>query len=663
MNEAWNAMARRAQTPIDPNRPPPARANNSMAVALPSYLALPGPTAVPYYRPTQNENQRNTRDISILNLGNEPTASRPVLSPPPHPDGYVNATASEIIEASKAPEMQPTPSPEPGPSPTIDAVVNEISPILLTATREYLQGAVNVTKGDLFAVVHNTTLRDSIIIGGHNTVTTTPRMLPFTATPLAQANQQMSLEAYLESCSTTGKCLLDIDMWKTSDGSITSIHGGPKVGRFINVSPDVNTRQILEKVHTFAASHPDVTFIIRSENHEVNANDIESMWSPGMRDQVVGISKQDNPTHGQLQAGGKNILYFLENTNDNDVDSVTGRVRDTLIHAQDNFFVRTMWDKIDEIMRADDITPFLAGFNASKLGPYPMVMIDGYVTAVGANVKGLDKQANFLASIPTDVLPKIKVAMANAGLNANISGAVVMADHVNSDMFAYQAGLDMFRQIPDGETRDFLESHMATTFVEAQRQVNSGLRQGILDRAVRIYKGRANTTDIPLPTVEVTSIIVGLYLLTAMIGKIDKGNLDDFTNLKDDKVVKVPRDKILRIRTNLAKFINDKEKKYPPLRVLLRKAYNKGKLLRRSHLDRIVEVEREENENNNDPREATVSPPRGSNTGSDPRSPGSAEKGVQLSKGQKKKEAQRRKQEFYTRAYNAGGGYTRKLKR
>jgi hypothetical protein len=152
--------------------------------------------------------------------------------------------------------------------------------------------------------------------------------------------------------------------------------------------------------------------------------------------------------------------------------------------------------------------------------------------------------------------------------------------------------------------------------------------------------------------------------LTALIGKIEKGNLDDFTDVEDNKVVKVPREKLLRVRNNLFKFINEKEKRYPPLRALLRRAYIRGKLLQKSHLNTIVEVEREENENNNDPRGVSPSPSnRGSNTASDPGSSGSAKKGIKLSKGQKKKEARRRKLAFYAKAYNAGGGYTRKLKR
>ena len=458
------------------------------------------PSFQPTYTPTALMPMAYPSAVSIQNNQRFPVWKVPEISR----RGTASARAS----------VSTTSSPMPAPAPQIKTFAKTPTGLLKTASETFLRNTANVTQEIIQETVAQQPLGKGITIAGHNTLTTsTTKVLGI---PIVSVNQQLSLDQYLEHCAVTNKCFLDIDMWQ-SGGKIISSHGGPMRGfeRVINTSPNAqNTPAILQKIHSFAASHPNVTFTIRVENHDVGPRDIESMMTPAMKSQVATFSKHAIPTHGELTSSGTNVCYFIENTSATDVNPETGVCTGSLAMAQDNYFVRTNWNDIKGLTNTDDIKGHLI-YDPAKLPAKPMILVDGYNTAVGADVSALPTQSSFVATVTQTTLPKIKEAMASEGLDVADSGCVIMMDFVNSDAFSYQVALDFVQNIPDPQTRGYVETYMPPVFVELQTQIYKGLQQGAGNTIKKMWN-TSTSTEIALGSM---SCLCFLFAMGALAKK------------------------------------------------------------------------------------------------------------------------------------------------
>jgi hypothetical protein len=498
----------------------------------PTYTTAMAPsygTSVSTYSPTYTPSGQ-----SFLNAVSTPNRLglnvQPTISATPSTNAGAVMVSPREIAASITPESFTTPSPVPGP---IAEFVEPIHAVLQTANAEFLQGLAPVSEQLISATVAPQNLREGIVLSGHNTLTNNPTTIPLVGTPLASVNQQLSLDQYLEHCATTGKCFLDIDMYKSGD-TIISAHGGKILGGIINRSEGAdNTRPILEKVHAFAKEHPHVTFTIRSENHGVYSEELTSMLTPEMKSQVAVFSKHNIPTNGALQSEGRNIMYFLESTNEAKVDQSTGIYEGSLVMAQNHYFVRSSWDRIQDFSTA---TPETIGdlmiADMARLPKKPMCLFDGYKTGVGAEVKGHMEQSTFVANFKTDMLPKVKAYLASKGFDVEDMGCVVMMDNVDSNAFAYQVGLQYADNIENPEARAAVLEAMPTLFVQSQEALSEHLADGFqrpiansfqrLGKAIQGKSVNLDTADVVIPTLSVTAVAGFLYVVAALSKKLFK---------------------------------------------------------------------------------------------------------------------------------------------
>lgn len=539
--------------------------------------------------------------------------------------------------STTAPTFSTTPSPMPAPSPQIASFAKTPTTILETASNRFLQGAAEITETTIADVVSNQRFGDGVTVAGHNTLTTST--ITIFGQPIVSVNQQLTLEQYLEHCVITGKCFLDIDMWN-SEGTIISSHGGP-MAKALNRSPNVqNTATIVERIHAFAAEHPTTIFTIRIENHELTGEDIRSLFTPEMESQIATFSKHEIPSYGELQARGKNIVYFIENVDQGQVDQSTGIFVNSPVLAQGHYFVRTNWNDIKGLTSGDDILSHLQ-YDTERLPARPLILIDGYNTIVAANVSALPTQSAFVSTAVSTLLPRIQDAVERIGRNARGSGCVIMMDYINADAFSYQLALDFVGTIPDAGLRTVLEQYMPALFVETQAAVFQNLRQGFINALVKTW----NTTMIPETIFAATSLVLLYFILAAFVRKLKQ----------------VQRNREARV---LEQILQEKLEEHPELKGILEGGARQAHLLDNVQLDSIPFEE--------DPSTAlTPISTSNSNSGSEPRNvstppPSPVPVAPQLSRSQKKR---LRKREVSNEAlarwagirYKGGRRYTRKL--
>lgn len=394
-----------------------------------------------------------------------------------------------------------TPPAMPG---AVASVVQPVHKILQNTGVDYLKGRLGTITEDM--VVEATApkkMSEGIVIAGHNTLTSSTTRVPVVGTPLVSVNQILSLDQYLDRCAVTGRCFLDLDMWML-DGQVKSTHGGPmRLGtvafeKLLNTSEGSRgTQPVLQKIHAFAKAHPSTTFMIRSENHNVSAKDIESMLTPEMKSQVATFSKFEVPTHGELTGRGTNIMYFLENSDQALVDQSTGIYEDSVVMAQDHFFVRTNWDDIKGLTSGEDIHSHLI-YDPAKLGSSPFFLVDGYNTLIAANTSAdaFEAQTRFVSKITTDLLPRMKQdAKAHGVDNVDDAGVIVMMDFVNDGAFAYQVAENLKETIQDPEVRTMVEQEIIPAFIRTQEMiaptVTGAAQRGIGNSFYAVYKGKS----------------------------------------------------------------------------------------------------------------------------------------------------------------------------
>jgi hypothetical protein len=540
--------------------------------------------------------------------------------------------------STTAPTFSTTPSPMPAPSPQIASFAKTPTTILETASNRFLQGAAEITETAIAEVVSNQRFGDGVTIAGHNTLTTST--ISILGQPIVSVNQQLSLDQYLQHCVITGKCFLDIDMWN-SEGKIISSHGGPIV-KVLNRSPNVqDTDVIVQRIHQFAAEHPTTIFTIRIENHDLTGEDIRSLFTPEMESQIATFSKHEIPSYGELQAGGKNIVYFIENVDQGQIDQSTGIFVNSPVMAQGHYFVRTNWNDIKGLTSGDDILSHL-NYDAERLPARPMILIDGYNTVIAANVSALPTQSAFVSTAVSTLLPRIQGAVERIGRNATGSGCVIMMDYINADAFSYQLALDFVGTIPDAGLRATLEQYMPALFVETQAAVFQNLRQGFVNAVVKAW----NATMTPETIFAATSLILLYYILAAFVRKLKQ----------------VQRNREARL---LEEILQQKVEEHAELKGIIEEGARQAHLLDSLQIDSLPFGD--------DPSTAlTPISESNSNAASEPRNlsaPSSPVAGVaKLSKSQKKR---LRKREVSNEAlarwagvkYKGRGGYTRKLRR
>jgi hypothetical protein len=525
----------------------------------------------------------------------------------------------------------------PAPSPQISTFAKTPAQILQTVSQRFLQNTAEISEDILHENTANQPFQKGVTIAGHNTLTRSTTKI--FGMPIVSVNQELSLDDYMSHCAVTGKCFLDIDM-HNDNGQIVSYHGGPIGGleRIINTSPNVQkTSTVLEKVHSFASSHPNVTFTIRIENHDMGARELEGMLTPAMKSQVATFSKHNMPTHGELQSKGTNVVYFLENVNSSEVNPETGIITDSVVMAQDNYFVRTNWNDIKGLTSTDDIKSHLI-YDVAKLPKNPMILVDGYNTAIAANVTALPTQSSFVATVTTTTLPRIKEAMASEGLDVQENGCVIMMDYVNADAFSYQVALDFVETIPNTTTRETVQKYMPSIFVELQAEVYQNVQQGIGDTFYKL-----SGTEIAVGSI---SLLCFLFAMAALKRKfLQSGKEEEAEDITD--------------------YIDDKLTNHPELQPIFRKAEEESNILDNVSIDAIPFV--------NDPssRLSNTSSPRSNMTGSEPQSPtstlnnGNSVKSntSKMSRKEKKRRRRNRQDEeaFLKWGTRRKGGYRKRL--
>lgn len=427
---------------------------------------------------------------------------------------------------SATPMPYVTPPAIPGP---VAEFVKPLEGIIENASQGFLKGAIELTQDMVTSTVKAQHLNEGVTMAGHNTLTTTSM-----TRGLVSANQHLSLDQYLNNCATTSKCFLDIDMWKSRIGNtVYSIHGNPYLSTFLNRSEGswAGSQAVLNKVHDFARNHPDVTFTIRSENHEVSAKDVDAMLTPDMKAQVATFSKHNMPTHGELQEKGTNVMYFLENADQTQVDQATGIFTDSVVMAQDHYFIRTHWDDIKGLRSGDDIGEHMGEIDTAKLPANPMILIDGYQTSIGADPTGHAAQTEFVGSAVSEVLPRIIEHARSKGVDvSDTTGCIVMLDHIDSSAFSLQVALDNVNNVEDPAVRDVLMTEITDYYLSTQQALAQELADpsarptlNSFAHVIRKVKGKNATVDFAdVSNILTTLTTAGLgiiYMYGAIKGK------------------------------------------------------------------------------------------------------------------------------------------------
>ncbi len=343
----------------------------------------------------------------------------------------------------------------------------------------------------------------------HNTVTTSSRA------KLIGTNQHLTLDQFIAQCLPGGGCAFDIDMRKDSRGRVISYHG--PAGGYTNTSK-TDTRAILTTIFTAAKNNPNVLFMIRIENNNVEPEDITGLMTDTMIDRLATYPKDSIPTIGELTGKGKNVIMLLENESPGLVDEETDIYKDAPILPQRRYMLRTKWDNVKGLRSNEDISQYMQTENLDLLSKNGFLLaVDAYSTLTGANMHAVVETGDVMVDIHASVIPKIKDWIMKENKDIKFpTGAVCMYDHVTSEMYNITSVLNDTASLKDRELAEELIKK-SYRLLPAVREIHRRLakNRSIVDAFYGPIKGKR------LPNLEelhVISNIAGVAYLLKTIG-------------------------------------------------------------------------------------------------------------------------------------------------
>lgn len=214
-------------------------------------------------------------------------------------------------------------------------------------------------------------------------------------------NQNMSISDYISYLPYTPILGIDIDMARCSGGSLSGAHGAQRLGGIGGLcdASDADLKTTFRSLFDAVKAAPHSILIIRSENNNgINENDILGIidgLDPTHRTLLYPMTKGSMPTYGQVIASGKRVLIFLEKDehSTNKPNYETGLYPQGFVMTQKCFFVRTKWNKANELMnRTKSIEDNLVTEDFKYLPSSNFfIMIDYYTTILGAKYSDIIK--------------------------------------------------------------------------------------------------------------------------------------------------------------------------------------------------------------------------------------------------------------------------------
>ena len=278
--------------------------------------------------------------------------------------------------------------------------------------------------------VYSKRLNEMYTIGSHNTLTYNSRTW---GAPLATPNQLYDFDTMLQIATKRSEpfvVMWDFDLFKDRTGKLITTHGGP-TGKLFNIS-NQDISYVLERITEASLTTPHMIQLIRSENY-ISAADFIKVVPEAMKSRIGMLPYgKEFPTVGEVVSSGKNIFIFFQNNTD-EVNTETALYNgiDIPIHAQDRYFWRIKWNKMDCITQSPLKEECMILDNVHYLEGKPaFVLADAYRSLLGGDTGRHNKTIGQMADIINVSIPNAIKLGRKYGIQLPDGGGVILRDFV-----------------------------------------------------------------------------------------------------------------------------------------------------------------------------------------------------------------------------------------